>query len=1293
MSEGDWKDERVQSWFALLRKSEKVPEGFPMETLEEFLKEYELADVHELGVDDEDFVDFCDSLFVEVKEEDKKRCASFLRERLGEFMAHSEESSDVLVSQGDQERARYGWLCMKALDEKDEKLKEEHFARHGEFEVGRFRVLLGVVEQSNTMYCAIGNNGRAAKTKTCITDEERLSQVLKELMFSAEESLQRVVICGKPEEVSDVTVKLMEVAIKHLVFGVGKVDDKRLFLVMGKGAEEGVIKKEVWMNKDGTLTWSKPKEFGLLAKVFLASDDKKRGEGKQGKKEEKEKVVVQAIVDKAQGVCDWDNGLVSVTGSMLWLLESVEIEGEACVAKFWSSTLVQMEIPSTTWMNMSASHSVRETFKMRMMGHGLNEVRELSFVRMQQGRGSPTQREKHYASVSPEKLLEDALLLCMMLPVDDNYRLCEEATMGELKELARDIVECVPLDTLVHAERCCQRKEERDWVTEEVKKLDRVSECVSEAWKKGGVTTEGVKKHMSALWSKRGNPPYDDFSKDKKLSLVWDYEKLPIFARCLEVFLDFPAALRPEGGWTALMGTWERVGSVLKQIAFWTKEWKMSYHMEARERKKEADSTKNYVDKMKKLLELLDCAPDWSLYPVEWWSALMEEMVEKLEQEMDFDLATHPLGAGVREALSAESVEQLQLWLKMSGKIGRLRKMMGSIVIIGIVGQSKMGKSNVVETVFGMKSDYDKGKTATKTLQCVRFGKFHVLNTPGCDDNDTEVKQMTWRALPMLTLAVVVMKYDATLKEGTKSLMLELSKNHKEMVVLITHIDEWEAGAVSTGGDKSKKEALSGTPAREAFLCTVRTREKVNAFDDTTHTDKVLTLVKEGMLLAQHIRGILVKRLLELGLSEKDVVEGWKIQPSALEKCLDDQAIEWTAETKTAVQDLMRERKGGIGGGIGQGGEEGEERKQVLLDPGREFSAEAMWKRGKKSLLWNRYHAACYWMFRSYAMGNQKAKAAVVALLDWKRKEAEQVAKFMDEPVEKLQELSKSGIDPKGLLEQKSKRVIGKGGFGVVYECKHGNKKVAVKTLSIELGKKDAHDCKSALWTELLVLRMLPESHKNVIELLGFSYEPAALVMELAEYGSLSEFCRFSKEEVIPLKEELCLELCRDTAAGLLYLHEHDIVHRDLKGENVLLCDGLVAKVADFGLTRVSVKTMSTTAVGTCTHLAAESLKGNFSKKSDVYALAVTFWELFSRSRAYQGKENAMQVFAAIQKGQKPGDIKHFPEAMREMMTKCWATKDERPTVAEVLEALKMLLLQGQDTTKTREIWMKKLKK
>jgi len=163
----------------------------------------------------------------------------------------------------------------------------------------------------------------------------------------------------------------------------------------------------------------------------------------------------------------------------------------------------------------------------------------------------------------------------------------------------------------------------------------------------------------------------------------------------------------------------------------------------------------------------------------------------------------------------------------------------------------------------------------------------------------------------------------------------------------------------------------------------------------------------------------------------------------------------------------------------------------------------------------------------------------------------------------------------------------------------------------------------------------------------------------------------------------LSLQIITDIAAGMYHLQCEKIVHKDLAARNVLLGTNLIAKVSDFGMSRLSTATdneiQSKSNFGPLKWMAPESVKSRqFSVKSDVWSFGVTCLEVLTRDQPYPELDMLHFVAKLVDpnfnaKIVLTNDIPSTtPKKLVELLTSCWEpSPSDRPDFKQICQELK----------------------
>ena len=186
------------------------------------------------------------------------------------------------------------------------------------------------------------------------------------------------------------------------------------------------------------------------------------------------------------------------------------------------------------------------------------------------------------------------------------------------------------------------------------------------------------------------------------------------------------------------------------------------------------------------------------------------------------------------------------------------------------------------------------------------------------------------------------------------------------------------------------------------------------------------------------------------------------------------------------------------------------------------------------------------------------------------------------------------------------KKHIGKGSFSTIYKCYHKLTKLeyALKEIIIEKDKN-----KKNIKRELNLMKKL--NHPNIIKLhdviIDSSLNYIYFIMEYHKKGDLSKFLNGRA-----LKEKYCKKYLRQLSNGLEYLLINNILHRDLKPQNILLTDDFNIQITDFGLARKFNKDfIFNTLCGSPMYMAPEIINRlDYNNKSDLWSVGIIMYEM-----------------------------------------------------------------------------------
>ncbi|XP_004598160.1 receptor-interacting serine/threonine-protein kinase 2 [Ochotona princeps] len=280
-------------------------------------------------------------------------------------------------------------------------------------------------------------------------------------------------------------------------------------------------------------------------------------------------------------------------------------------------------------------------------------------------------------------------------------------------------------------------------------------------------------------------------------------------------------------------------------------------------------------------------------------------------------------------------------------------------------------------------------------------------------------------------------------------------------------------------------------------------------------------------------------------------------------------------------------------------------------------------------------------------------------------------------------------------------RYLSRGASGTVSSARHADWRVqvAVKHLHIHTPLLDSE--RNDVLREAEILHKARFSY--ILPILGICNEPEFLgiVTEYMPNGSLNELLH-RKTEYPDVAWPLRFRILHEIALGVNYLHNMNppLLHHDLKTQNILLDNEFHVKIADFGLSKWRMMSLSQSRNsksapegGTIIYMPPENYepgqKSRASVKHDIYSYAIITWEVLSRKQPFEEVTNPLQIMYSVSQGHRPDtneeslpfDIPHRT-LMISLIESGWAQNpDERPSFLKCLIELEPVLRTFEEIT------------
>lgn len=247
---------------------------------------------------------------------------------------------------------------------------------------------------------------------------------------------------------------------------------------------------------------------------------------------------------------------------------------------------------------------------------------------------------------------------------------------------------------------------------------------------------------------------------------------------------------------------------------------------------------------------------------------------------------------------------------------------------------------------------------------------------------------------------------------------------------------------------------------------------------------------------------------------------------------------------------------------------------------------------------------------------------------------------------------------------------IASGSSGDLYHGTYHGHEVAIKFLRSEHLN---NSLEVEFLQEVSILKKL--DHANIVRFCGACTDRPdfCIVTEYMPGGNLYDYLHKYHNK---LDLAQILKMAIDVSKGMDYLHQHNIIHRDLKSANLLIDSDQVIKVADFGVARFESQHGDMTAeTGTYRWMAPEVINHRpYDNKADVFSFAIVLWELATSKVPYDNL-TPLQAALGVRQGLRPEIPSGLNPTLADLMRRCWdVNPTKRPSFSDITFQLETLL-------------------
>ncbi|CAF1029640.1 unnamed protein product [Rotaria sp. Silwood1] len=253
--------------------------------------------------------------------------------------------------------------------------------------------------------------------------------------------------------------------------------------------------------------------------------------------------------------------------------------------------------------------------------------------------------------------------------------------------------------------------------------------------------------------------------------------------------------------------------------------------------------------------------------------------------------------------------------------------------------------------------------------------------------------------------------------------------------------------------------------------------------------------------------------------------------------------------------------------------------------------------------------------------------------------------------------------------ETESLGPLGDGTFGMVELIRYKKKLYAHKR-----ARQNTREHRNGILDEGIKLSDIAQHHPNIQRLNFINLRTFGLVIDYCSNGSLDGFVR-EKTSNYTLVD--VLNWGYQLADALNFLHSNQIIHRDVKMQNILLKDNYQTLVlTDYGTATQLGRAVLTIEVGTPITMAPEVFAYNqYNEKCDTYSWSIVFWQLISKQLLPYGNQGKGFILSVVQNQLRPPKLNNCPDLFVALMYRSWhSDPNERPTLLFIKKVLRLIL-------------------